>query len=377
MVRSLVLLALGATTIVAHARECPAVVVGTNNAATDASNVQQAVDACATVRLQGSFRFSGMETGDPLRVITLSRSVNVVGQLDSEGRTPQIVGGQRPFLVDAPGAVVRIKGLRFVRPVSRAIQVGNAMEAMVANCVIEAVEPVEFGVAAFGIVVGGPFQSPINRVVVVDNTIIAGPPVEVGIILDHRSSRAIASISIYRNEVRAKAHGIDLRTIGGYAQVNYNRITIENSDRTGDLRTNQLVGGIRCWDEGACSIIGNRIESHHPNSSGVRLQTTAGAIVENNSIELSPPRGSTPGEQSSGVQLIEGAKQNLVGRNQVGGAARTAFSVSGPDNVFVLNRHPGFAPSFVDTEIGEGALRTVVVGESGSISDLGTGSVVR
>ena len=77
------------------------------------------------------------------------------------------------------------------------------------------------------------------------------------------------------------------------------------------------------------------------------------------------------------------SKRNLVGRNRVSGAARTAFSVSGPlesvptDNVLVLNRHPGFAPSFVDTEIGEGAVRTVVVGESGSISDLGTGSVVR
>jgi hypothetical protein len=70
-------------------------------------------------------------------------------------------------------------------------------------------------------------------------------------------------------------------------------------------------------------------------------------------------------------------KRNLVGRNQVSGTARTALSVSGQDNVFVLNRHQGFAPSFADAEIGEGALRTVIVDETGSISDLGTGSVVR
>src|SRR4029453_16618262 len=113
-------------------------------------------------------------------------------------------------------------------------------------------------------------------------------------------------------------------------------------------------------------------------SSGVRLQSTAGAIVENNSIQMKPPSGLTPGAQSSGVQLIEDSKRNLVGRNRVSGAALTAFAVSGPlpfvpaDNVLVLNRHPGFAPSFVDSEIGEGALRTVVVGEGGSISDLGT-----
>ena len=81
-VMALVPLALGATTIVAQARECPAVVVGTNNPATDVLNVQQAVDRCATVLLQGSFSFAGMSTGDPLRVITLGRSVNIVGQFD-------------------------------------------------------------------------------------------------------------------------------------------------------------------------------------------------------------------------------------------------------------------------------------------------------
>lgn len=381
IVVSLVTLVFGTTSVVVQARECPAVVVGTNDPATDVLNVQQAVDRCGSVLLQGKFSFAGMSTGDPLRAVTVRRSVNIVGQLDGQGRPPQIVGGTRPLLVDAPGAVVRIRRLRFVRSVSRAIQVGSAMEAVVTNCVIEAVEPVTIGDAKFGIVVGGPFESPINRLVVVGNTIAdSSEPVEVGIILAP-SSRAIGSIAISRNEVRATAHGIDLRLVRGNAQINDNRITIDNSDRTGDPI--QFVDGIRCMGAGACSIVGNWIESHHPNSSGVRLQAATGAIVENNSIRMTPPGGSTPGAQSSGVQLIEDSKRNLVGRNRVSGAALTAFSVSGPlplvpaDNVLVLNRHPGFAPSFVDTEIGEGALRTVVVDESGSISDLGTGSVVR
>jgi hypothetical protein len=80
------------------------------------------------------------------------------------------------------------------------------------------------------------------------------------------------------------------------------------------------------------------------------------------------------------VQLIpdeKDSKRNLIGRNTVSGAARTAFSVSGSDNVLVLNRHPEFTASFADLEIGEGALRTVVVNEKGSISDLGAGSVIR
>jgi hypothetical protein len=377
-------LLLGTTSVVVEARECPAAVVGTSDPATDVLNVQQAVDGCASVLLRGTFNFAAMSTGQPLRVISLRRSVNIIGQSDDQGNLPQIVGGTTPFLVDAPDAVVRIRGLRFIGPVSRAIHVGSALEAVVANCVIEAVEPVTMGDlnVAFGIVGGGgAFESPINRLVLIDNTIAGSSrPVEVGLILAP-SSRPIGSIVIKRNEIRATAHGIDLRFVGGNAQISDNRITIDNSDRTGD--TGLFVDGVRCWGAGACSILGNWIESHHPNSSGVRLQAAGGAIVEDNRIQITPPGGSTPGEQSSGVQLIENSKRNLVGRNRVGGAARTAFSINGPlplnpaDNVLVLNRHPGFAPSFADGEIGAGALRTVVVGESGSIADFGTGSVVR
>lgn len=384
LVTSWALVVLGATSVAAEARECPAIVVGKNNPAADVPAVQRAVDrGCATVRLQGSFNFSGISTGEPLRVVSVRRSVNIVGQLDGQGHLPLIVGGETPFLVDAPGAVVRIQGLRFVGPVSKAVQVGAAKEAVVVNCVIEAVEPVTPGDVVFGVVVGGRlFETPIDRVVVRGNSIAASRPVDVGIILAP-SSRAIGSISIDRNEVRATAHGIDLRSVRGYVQVNDNRVTIDDSDRTGDPAVVQLVDGIRCWGEGACSIVGNRVESHHPNSAGIRLQAAAGAIVENNRIELTPPEGSTPGAQSSGVQMIEDSSRNLVGRNQVSGEARTAFSVSGPlpllptDNVLVLNRHPGFVPSFADIEIGEGALRTVVVGEDGTVSDLGSGSVVR
>jgi len=315
-------------------------------------------------------------------VITLRRSVTVAGQRDVQGRMPEIVGGNTPLLVDAPGAVVRIQGLHFVRPVSRVIRVGTATKASVTNCVIEGVVPITGG-EAIAIIVGGPFESPINRLMVANNTIVdPSEPVAVGIVLD--PANAIASISITRNEIRATAHGVDLRSFGGNAEIDHNRITIANSDRTGDPGSpNRFVDGIRCLGAGACSILSNWIKSQHPNSSGVRLQATSGAVVEDNSIQMTPPLGSTPGAQSSGVQIIEDAKRNLVGRNRVSGAARTAFSIAGPlplvpaDNVLVLNRHPGFTPSFVDIEIGEGALRTVVVGESGSISDLGTGSVVR
>ena len=384
IMHSLVMLALGATSGGINALQCPAVVVGTNNAAIDVPQVQEAVDGCSAVRLRGTFSFASTATDFPLRVVTVRTSVDIAGQYDDEGRLPQIRGGYTPILVDAPGSIVQIRALRFVNPVSHAVKVIAAMEAVVANCTIKGL--VADGALAFGIAVSGTPESSINRVKLVNNT-ISDPsmPVAVGIIIDARDRRAIASTTISSNEILATAHGVDLRSVGGIVKVNQNRITIANSDRSGDAgAVPQLVNGIRCWGTGACNIFINSISSEHPNSAGIRLQGSTGAIVENNRIQMSPPDGSTPGLQNSGVQLIESSKRNLVSRNQVSGAARTAYSVSGPspdyipaDNVLVRNLHPDFASSFVDTEIAEGALRTVVVDESGSISDLGTASVVR
>jgi hypothetical protein len=381
-------LVLGSMSVVVEALECPAVVVGTNNAAIDVSNVQQAVDECASVTLQGKFRFVGMTSGFPFRVVTVSRSVNITGQPNEQGQLPVIVGGETPILVDAPGAVVRIRGLRFIRPIARTIRIVTAMEVLVANCTIEALErkivpPFTIG---FGVVAEGTFESPINRLIVVDNTIgDPGDPIEVGIILAPPSrglappNRAIGWSTISRNEIHATTHGVDLRDVSGNTQVHHNQITIANSDRTGDPGEfpPQNVDGIRCLGAGACSVLSNGIESQHPNSSAIRLQRAAGAVVEDNNIQMVMPDGMEPGLQSSGVQLVEDSKRNLIGRNRVGGAARTAISVAGVDNVFVFNRHAEFVPTFADTEIVEGSLRTVVVGETGSVSDLGAGSVLR
>ena len=155
IIASLVTLVLGSTSVVVEAGDCPAVVVGTNNPAIDVPHVQQAVDACAKVLLQGVLNFTGMETGDPpLRVIALRRSVTVAGRRDDQGRLPQIVGGNTPFMVDAPGAVVRIQALHFVGPVSRVIRVGAANTASVTNCVIQGVVPPATGGDTVAIAVG-------------------------------------------------------------------------------------------------------------------------------------------------------------------------------------------------------------------------------
>jgi hypothetical protein len=77
----------------------------------------------------GKFNFAGMSIGDPPRVVSVRPSVSIVGQFDDHGRIPQIVGGTTPLLVDAPNAVVQISGLRFVRPVSRALNAETAQSA--------------------------------------------------------------------------------------------------------------------------------------------------------------------------------------------------------------------------------------------------------
>ena len=383
---ALVVAAFGATSAIAEPHGCPAVVIGENDPASDVDSVQHAVDNCRHVFLQGTFNFTGMETGDPLSVVKISRPVNIVGVLDDRDQTPTIVGGQTPLSIDAPGAAVRITGLSFVSSVFRAILVTSADSVSIASCTVEGTVPIPFGALSLALGIGVGTDSPgvVNRLTIVHNH-IADPEAAVEIpILVAPVDGSIGKARICRNELRAKAHGIDLRDMGGSAQIDRNRITVVDSPRSGDAGPPQrLVDGIRCQGVGAHSVHWNRIETLHPNSAGVRLEGATGAIVENNDIRMTPPAGTVPGTQSAGVQVTVDSSLNLVRRNTISGEARTALSVVGPlpdvpeDNKLVRNRHEGFVPSFVDVEIGEGALRTLIVNEEGTISDLGTGTIVK
>ena len=378
---------LGSVGAFAAVPNCSVVVIGQNDPPTDVGNVQQAVDECDTVFLQGAFDFTDMESGEPSSVIRVVRSVKLIGLQDQLGQMPTIVGGQRPLLIDAPGEDVEIAGLSFVASIGRAIAVGSARSVFIADCTIEDTVQVTIGsqIVAFGITVGDLPPTEIDSLSIVGNRIVDfDDPVEVSILVAPGGG-SIGRAEISGNDARAIAHGIDLRDLGGNAKIEGNTVAVVDSLRSGDLEPlPRLVDGIRCLGSGKCRVRGNWIESLHANSAGVRLQSAAGARVEENEVRMTPPAGSVPGSLSAGVQVLGASGLNVVLHNTITGAARSALAVVDPSadtppeqNMLVGNEHEGFTASLADVEVGEGALRTVIVGEEGSISDLGTGTIVQ
>lgn len=153
LVRKLVVVSGAAAAVVATAAALPVIVTGTGNPAADIHGVQAAVDQGGEVILTGHFSFDADPTTPPgaayARMVTVSKAVAISGNPDANGDMPTIDGGNWPFFVDAAGASVSIRGLRFVGPKAGAIWVLAVSGLAIANCRIEGVvSTAEFGVQA-------------------------------------------------------------------------------------------------------------------------------------------------------------------------------------------------------------------------------------
>jgi len=99
------------------------VVVGTGNPNIDVPAVQAAVDQGGEIVLKGYFSFDIPPTvvtalaGYPSATVRVSKVVAISGPPGGDDGMTTINGGTIPFYVEAPGAAVTIRGLRFVRPV--------------------------------------------------------------------------------------------------------------------------------------------------------------------------------------------------------------------------------------------------------------------
>src|SRR5262249_12601155 len=87
-------------------------VVGSGDPVIDVPAVQQAVDSDGVVRLKGTFSFDTAPIED--RTILVTKPVAITGVPDESGNVPTITGGFAPFLVNAAGASVTFRQLRFV-----------------------------------------------------------------------------------------------------------------------------------------------------------------------------------------------------------------------------------------------------------------------
>jgi hypothetical protein len=142
--------ALASVLVWAASAAAQTVVVGTGNPDTDIPAVQAAVDQGGEVILKGHFSFERPPTVPTfdrnLATVRVSKAVAISGTRGEDRDMTSIEGGATPFYVEAPGAGVTIKGLRFIRPTGLAVSVYAVSGLVIASNKIERVEPGSSGI---------------------------------------------------------------------------------------------------------------------------------------------------------------------------------------------------------------------------------------
>jgi len=377
----------------------PTLIVGVGDAARDMAAVQAAVDAGGDILLRGTFAFDGPPING--RSVSVTRAVRIRGEADERGGQATIVGGWRPFDIDAPGAAVSIEGVRFVHPTPFAVDVHGVRGLRVADIAVD--HPVPTSIPGFGVIGGGLNLFITDRtkvtgsIEIVDNVFdIGGVPTVrtyAMVVIGVGTSADPADVHIAGNRVdNVTGHGVDLRQVIGRATIERNVI------RTGPVGGQQvtvsdaLVDGIRILGGGDYLVRLNRIEIGYENAAGIRLQGNSvqaplsGARVEDNEISMVLTTGSVPGSQSAGIEVRRMASDNVVAHNRIGGSAAAAIAlISDPsgaifltptDNAFVANNISTFAATLADVLVGPRVMGTTVTGGGGTVDDHGTGTTM-
>jgi hypothetical protein len=107
-----------------------------------------------------------------------------------------------------------------------------------------------------------------------------------------------------------------------------------------------------------------------------------GAIVEDNDVTMSPPENTAFGPNSAGIAIRGFAQNNVVRNNTIRGRARAALSVDDfkggtPDKTTLIrNRLDDFEASLADVFVDVGGTNTAILGQKGTVEDLGVNTVV-
>jgi hypothetical protein len=310
-------------------------------------------------------------------------------------------GGRVPFYVEAPGAPVTIQRLRFIRPTGTAIGVYAVRGLVIASCRIEGVEPDETG---FGdgididTVVSGNGIPSLNNPGKPENVsgtfVIANNDIDLGgTALDETVGVLVFSVGIPGAEVEVYVSGnhirnvtepaIDFRRIGGRVHIERNVLT--TGSVSGPAGNPQVI---RIVNTGSYMIAHNSIHCGWAQAIGIVVFSQIadwpmeGAFVEGNDVTMSPPEGTAFGPDSAGIAIRGFAQGNVVLNNRIRGRARAAVAVydyrgGTPDqNALIRNRFDDFEASRADVFVDVGVTNTVILGQRGTVEDLGVNTVV-
>ena len=389
------------------------VVMGTGDAAIDVPAVQAAVDQGGNVVLKGHFSFGAPPTKPvastlgPLvpaaAEVLLSKAVTISGGEDDE--MPTIDAGTIPFYVEARGAAVTIRRVRFVRPTFSAVLVAAVDGLEVASNRVEGLQPFGGSAEAISVITSfavptpsspGSPQNVAGRLSIVHNYIDAIG----GTSHDNTLGVTVFSAGVPGAEVEANVSGntiknttepaINFRRIVGRAHIAHNVIA------TGALAGRALGNqAIRVVNIGTYVIAHNSIDCGWPTSDaqgiGVFSQFAAWpiehAVVVDNDITMSAPASTAFSASSAGIGVFGFANDNIVRHNTIRGRALAGLSIpvfappsqtppSPQDNAFIRNRFVSFTPSVADIFVGRQALGTRIVGP-GTVVDQGSGTTIQ
>jgi hypothetical protein len=167
LIRFCLVLLVAITTVTAMPTNAVAqatVVMGTGNPDVDVPAVQAAVDQGGEVMLKGHFSFDRPPTmptafGE-LATVLVSQAVAISGTRDEDDGMTTIDGGTIPSYVNAPGASVTIRKVRFVRPTREGIDVYAVNGLTIAACKFEGTVPVPGTPGTSGIAITTSFMPP-------------------------------------------------------------------------------------------------------------------------------------------------------------------------------------------------------------------------
>jgi hypothetical protein len=314
-----------------------------------------------------------------------------------------IEGGTTPFYVEAPGATVKIEGVRFIRPKGDAIFVYAVSGLVIASCKIEGLEPLPTIGGGDGIVIATSLPglpSPTNpgkpenisgTLLIANNDIdLAG-----GTAQDNTVGVLIFSVGVPGAEVEAYVSGNKIRNTTEPA-INFRRVS-GRAHVEGNVLTTGPVSApaprpevIRVVNIGSYVIAHNSIDCQWPDPNAIGIGVFSQfadwpmehAVVVDNEVTMSPPQGTVFGPLSAGIDIRGFAQDNVVENNRIRGRARAAVAVDvfnggiPRTNAFVLNRFDDFEASVADVFVGPGVTSTLVAGRQRSVEDHGIGTVI-
>ncbi|MBV9146899.1 MAG: right-handed parallel beta-helix repeat-containing protein [Acidobacteria bacterium] len=377
----------------AHSTE----VVGTGHADIDIPAVQAAVDQGGAVTLRGRFSFdqpptvltalAGMQY--PAATIRISKSVAISGVGRDRDDLTEIEGGTIPFYVEAPGADVSIRALRFEHPIAEAILVYSAAGLTITSCKIDGIVPSSAlgGSIAIDIDTSGAVPTPgqpghpeniSGRVLIADNDIdvsggsVADNTLGITVFSVGESPNREADLFISGNRISNTTEpAINFRRIGGRAHIEGNVI------HTGPISSQKAPRPevIRVVNTGSYVVTHNSIECEWPDPEaigiGVFSQFSAWpmehAVVLDNDVIMSPPAGTVFGNFSAGIDVRGFTRENVIANNRIRGRARAAIAIdvfkggTPTNNALLLNEVDDFEG--VPVSFGQGVTDTLVLGQ--------------